>query len=543
VKTATEMAGEASEPAPAPAPRPRAPEPAPEEDPGDPFEQVEEGGTDVSQGAVEEEDDVAGPAKVEELVRLYRAKKLLTASKGFHDLLRENTYPDYEDKIQYYLAKSLYDLGMYHGAQSYFMEVVRKGPSRPYFKYALPKMVAIAELTGDDTELLRIVHKIPPEAFPRQAKNHLYYLMGRKLYESDELAASARYFAQISPRSELYVRSKYFEGVIHHERGKDKSAVKAFRDVYQAEVDLADARQASEVEDLKQLALIDIARIYYALDRFDTADEFYGMVDRESGYWPQSLFERAWSQFMVNDLNGTLGLLLTTQSPHYAGDEFLPEATLLRALTFFQLCEYDDADAVLLDFEATYNPMAAEMRAFLDQYSSTEGQKLSDQAFEAYFERPHPASKLDKALFLKVLKNRDLAALVRHMDMMDEEATLIEAQKGAWKDTLGADLLKILEDDKLRYKKRAGLILLQEMADQYDYLDDLIGQSEIIRFEVVDAQRVDYEFRMQNPVVESESDRVVDWATSKTVIYWPFNGEFWKDELGYYRYTETPECT
>ena len=39
---------------------------------------------------------------------------------------------------------SLYDLGMYHSAQYYFIEVLKKGPSNPYFKYALPKLVAIS---------------------------------------------------------------------------------------------------------------------------------------------------------------------------------------------------------------------------------------------------------------------------------------------------------------------------------------------------------------------------------------------------------------
>src|SRR5690606_5374072 len=125
----------------------------------------------------------------------------------------------------------------------------------------------------------------------------------------------------------------------------------------------------------------DIARIYYGLERYDTAAEYYEMVDRESGYWAQSVFERSWATFMENDLNGTLGLLLTTATPYYAENEFLPEATLLRALTFFQLCQYDDVEGILIDFEDRYKPMRAELRGFLDQYSSEEGRQLSDQAY------------------------------------------------------------------------------------------------------------------------------------------------------------------
>jgi len=58
----------------------------------------------------------------------------------------------------------------------------------------------------------------------------------------------------------------------------------------------------------------------------------------------------------------------------------------------------------------------------------------------------------------------------------------------------------------------------------------------------VDAQRVDYEFKTRNPDVGSLDSKKIDFATSREIIYWPFNGEFWEDELGYYRYTEHGSC-
>ena len=252
--------------------------------------------------------------------------------------------------------------------------------------------------------------------------------------------------------------------------------------------------------------------------------------------------ERAWATFMQNDLNLTLGLLLTANSPYFRDTEFLPEATLLRGLTYFQLCDYPEVQRLLLDFEGTYRPLQAELRAFLDRYATAEGRELADQAFDAYFRDPHAGSDLQQALFLKVLRHRDLAALVRHIDMMDDEVARIDNQRTIWRDGVGATVKEQIERDRLRYKRRAGQILLQQLAQEYEYVSDLLTQSEIIRFEVVDAQRVDYEYRATNPLVETGGDRVVDFSTSKTVIYWPFNGEFWNDELGFYRYTEAPSC-
>lgn len=538
VAAAERTAAVTAPPAPAPAPAPGA---APQPAPSGGF------GSDEMLGAhlpdEGEPPDEGGPPQIEQLVQLYRAKKYQTCSKEFYDLLASNAFPEHQTKIQYYLAKCLYDFELYHGAQHYFMEVVKRGPSNPYFRYALPRLVAIAEHTGNDTELLRIVDKIPPEAFPRRAQNHLYYLMGRKLFEESELSQAASYLRQISSKSELYMRSKYFEGIIASEQGKYRTAVQAFREVMQAEPPLAgDARKLQEIEDLKDLALINIARIYFGLERFDNADQYYAMVDRESTYWPESLFERAWASFWRQDLNQALGLLLTVQSPYFSEDEYIPEVTILRALTYFNLCEYDDVERILIRFEDESQAVIGELKTFVDQYRVGANQQILDQAYDAYFGRSHKGSRLQQALFSRVLRNRDLASIVRHLDMMDAELAAIDTKQGAFKATVGDELKRVIEADRQRYKVRAGRLLLIELARQQATLEDLMLQSEVIRFEVTDAQRQDYEFKMQNPDVGSLDDRKIDFSTSKTIIYWPFNGEFWADELGYYRYTEHGSC-
>lgn len=531
-------------------------EPAPIGGGGERPDPEESGGSDLEGGSSsfelpeatdEGDDDDSGrnPRKIDEVIRLYRAKKVLTASKAIFDFLEDDTFPERTPQLHYYLAKSLFDLEMYHAAQHYFMQVVRKGPRNQYFKYALPKLVAIAQLTGNDAELLRVVHKIPPDQFPRKARNHLFYLMGRKLYDKEQLSKSGKYFQQISQKSDLFLRAKYYEGVIHHQRGKYKSAVKAFRDVYKSEAGqnfALDQKGLDELEDLKDLSLINIARIYYELQRFDNADNYYAQVARGSVYWPQSLFERAWANFLRQELNLSLGLLLTVKSPYFAEQEYNPEVDILRALTFFNFCEFTTAEATLLDFEAKYKPMKEEIKAFLGEYESEEGMKLAAQAFGTYFSNDHRKSTLSKSLFLRVLRNRDLASFVQHMDLMDDEAAMIDQQKGVWRDSIGSHLKKVIEKDKERYRKKAGQILLQEMAIQYKKLRDWLAQSQIIRFEIVDAQRVDYEYKMQNPNVDTLDSRKVDFATSKEITYWPFNGEFWEDELGYYQYTEKDTC-
>ena len=487
---------------------------------------------------------------VDEAVEAYKAKKYLGSSLMLFRLLEDGSCPEQEERIHFYLGMNLYDLEMYHSSQYYFMQVIKKGTNGRYFKYALPKVVAIARYTGDDSELMRVAKAasskdVPIQEYPRNAQNYMAYLYGVDAYDDGELSKARRYFGMISTKSDLYLKSKYFEGVIYRQQDRYKSSVKSFRDVIRdsEQVTLYTEEEVRDVERLTDLSLVNIGRIYYGIQRFDEAEKYYDYVPHDSEVWPQALFEAAWSNFMQGELNTTLGQVLTVQSPFYGNEEFLPEATILRALTFFNLCEYDQVEYELLRFEAEIKPMNQELKDFIGQYKSKEGRKLADQAYEAYFEGVKKDTVLPKSMFVKFLRNQDLYSLVRHLQIMEEEETKIAAQKTLWRDSVGAHLEQVLEQDRRRYKQRAGMVMLQEMVLMQKHLGDLLGQSQIIRFEVVSAQRAGYEYAMSNLDLSATKDEnAIDFATSVDYIYWPFNGEFWKDELGYYYYTEQGSC-
>jgi len=500
-------------------------------------------------------DDMAGepteptggglPGPIQQVIELQRAGKSQSAALETYNLLKQGQYPRQNTRLLYTLGIALYDLGMYHSAQHYFLQVVRKGPNNPFFQYALPRLTGIAKVTGNDYELLRLVTKVPPDAFPRQARNELYYLLGRRAYAKESFSEAMSHFQNVSAESDLYVRAKYFEGVITQQQGRLKSSVMAFREVIISEPQtIGTAKAAREIDDLKDLAKLNIARIYYSLERFDNADTYYSQVSRDSDYWPRSLFERGWTKFLQGDLNRTLGLVLTVEAPYFEESKFIPDLTILRALTFFNLCDWNETERLLQNFEKTYRPVQEEIDAVLGKYLADKSARdLWDQAFDRYFgPNPEPTT-LDQAMFGAILRNRDLAAIVDHLTLMDVEMEQIKLRPAQWRDNVGAHLIEIMQQDRLAYKKRAGGELLRELKKQGDGLKDLLLQSEVIRFEVSDAQAADYAYRAKNlDDLESGGRAVVNYSTNPDNIYWPFNGEFWRDELGYYRYAEKNQC-
>jgi tetratricopeptide (TPR) repeat protein len=507
----------------------------------------------------DEPTSASDPEALKEAIKYIKANKPLTASAILFELLEDNAYPDQRDKINYYMGDALSDLAMYHTAQYHYLQVIRihkrdrqrGGSGSAFFEFALAQLVKISRLTGDDYDLAKLAASISPEDFPRGAKNHFYYLKGIRAYTDGDLAGALQNFQEVSSKSDHFLRSLYFEGVINMEQRRLKNSVKKFRDVYREEDPIfSNEREKAEMLRLQDLSLLNIARVYFSIERYDEADKYYTLVDRGSSHWPEAMFEQAYSNFMLNDLNRSLGMTLTVNSPFFANDVFLPESRILRALTFFNLCQYGEVEEQLLAFEAEYTPLRDEMKDFVAGYASEDGRRIADQAWNTYFGQDNNdgsreryiQSSLPKSLFNKILRNSDLNGLVRHMDIMDDELELIADQRQPWPDSVGVYLKRIIAQDRAKYERRAGLLLLQGMAREANYVSDLLTQSEIIRFEVIDAQRIDYAYRADNVDLIDSASLDIDFAVAKEIIYWPFNGEFWQDELGYYNYTEQATC-
>jgi TolA-binding protein len=496
--------------------------------------------TDAS--AEEEEDTSRDPQRLEDAIAQYNAKKPVAASKELAEMLQEDAFPDKKGKVLFYLGRSLFDLKLHNSAEYYFIELLKLGPSNPYFKYALPKLVTIARYTGDWTKLAKVVAKIPPEEYPRSARTQMNYLLAMRLYEQEKLSEAKKYFGQVPEKSDLYTRSKYMEGIIYNKQNRLKSAVRSFNAVARTKAEAQTQQELEELDRLRDLSILNMARIYYSIERFDEANKLYAQLPRDSRYWPQAQFESAWANFLTADLNLTLGQILTVESPFYYEDEFIPEATVLKALTYFNLCNFADVDRTLLQFDRTYRPVHMELKDALNQYKGEENRKMSDQVFDRYW-GGKGESAMPKSMFNRMLRNSELAGYINKLDTMDAEEDAIAAMKSAWKTSVGEQLVKLLASEREQLKRRAGLETLKEMSKLATYLGDLLGQAEIIRFEVVDAKRADYVYKMQNvDLKDSSRGQELDFATSAKFIYWPFNGEFWQDELGAYQYAEQARC-
>ncbi|MEL6347389.1 MAG: hypothetical protein AAFV53_30015 [Myxococcota bacterium] len=464
------------------------------------------------------------PAPIADAIRLTEAGKALSASKAIDGLLRSGDWPDHRSQLHYLMGRNLDALGMTHAAMRSFYAAL-DGDHRAF---AMVKVVLLAERLGDRHTLRRLAMTTPVSDYPPSARSALLYHRARGLFDDDDLSGARKALEAIAPQTAHAIRGRFLEGVIAHQQSRLRPAVQAFRAV----ADSPDADSPDADAELRSLAILNIARVYYSLERYDEAQGFYAQVPRNTDAWATALFEGAWAQFMTDDYNASLGDLLTIRSPFFSDRYLEPEAQILETLMAFYRCDFDGTERLARGFRSRYAPMIAEMSAMPD--------RAPEAVWEHYFgEGESTPTVLPKAFFVEALSSSGLQGTVRHLDQIDAELALIADQRRDWQATVGATLSAQLTRDRTILQRRAGRALSAQAARTAASLDHLSAQADIILFELydrswrLDARRA--EGLIELPKSARKERGVSMWQVDGEVrMMEPFNGEFWEDELGYY---------
>ena len=149
---------------------------------------------------------------------------------------------------------------------------------------------------------------------------------------------------------------------------------------------------------------------------------------------------------------------------------------------------------------------------------------------------------LPEALFRRMLRNDDLYGVANHLQLIEAELSEVRSQKKAWREVMEDDLVAVLERDHSKLKNRAGRLVLAEMTRQEAWLSDLFMQADVIRYEAANADYI--RLRDFDPAeLQALRDEVdTTYAVDPRQVYWPFNGEYWEDELGYYTVVSPGRC-
>lgn len=498
------------------------------------------------------EDEVASVSEVspvakflEEGKALYGKDQFAEASLLFWKVLKD---PDVASEVlrpeaQYELGKTLFRMKMYQGALQHFGAIVESGEANPFFLPTLRGMVLLTDEIPEDALLMErlAAYKDYLNEVPEKYRDRFSYLVGRYLYNQMDVESALTMLNNVTTRSPDYAKARYIAGVAHVANYEAEPAVAAFKEVLRY---LTAKEQLGDLSDdearLLEQTNLGMARVFYSTGGYPTSVKYYDRVGRKSKQWPTALFESSWAYFQMDQYNKALGNLLTINAPFF-DEAYFPEGTILTAVLYFYNCKYDRVRYVLQGFDDQYGSIQSELTSIIAKYGEDpEGMyKWLMDVREGNAENYELIRVVNSAV-----ADQQVARKIALIDAIAKEKEVMSEAPSAWK---SSDLAKTLSSDlelaSSFAKVDVGSIAKQRLERALRELEELVLEEKKILFEVARAEKGEIEADLRAAmVVDKNVTDKPDVEVSDEEMYWVFDGEYWRDELGYYIFTVNSEC-
>lgn len=491
------------------------------------------------------------PSKVlERALKLYDGEDYYSASIELNKVV-EGESGDNEpnrQKAEFWMGKTLYNMKFYSAALSYFDKIVQKGASHAYYNATLKWLASLSRQLPDSTGILEKIGKYQRQELDQPAlekvRDELYFLLGKYYYTKGQFKESVSLFNVVPANSEFYVQAKLFEGATHVREYEAKPAVESFKEVLRASVGSKDPK----IKPFEDLAYLSLARVFYSTGQYDLAVKNYDKVSSDAYEWANSLFEASWANFMLKNrgYSKALGNIHTIQSPYfenYIKPESIAEALTVKATIYFYNCLYDRAAEAIKEFNALYPPTAQDLKKVVDTHSDNLALfELAQKIREGTSGLDENTERAARA----VISDRSLQKRFEYVDELAREITQHDKADAAWKSTtIASTIYADLTLQKSLAVNEAGELARSRINRLIGELAQLIKRVIKIEYEILQGekgvleQEVVQEQQIQRGTVEKRSEDVV---TDDEHERWPFTGEYWRDELGYYRFRIANKC-
>lgn len=407
----------------------------------------------------------------------------------------------------------------------------------PAKKAPPPKEEEALEFQLDDTPPAKEVPKPEPKkAAPKAAdappeEQPVNELVGDA---KQAMLKCVEHSSQVRETSSLFLRATYLRAVCQYELNDFEKATEGFREVVRI---TKSGKYANSP--LREEAFFSLARTHYAFRQFRAAIFYYSRITRDSSNWLDALFESSWAYFRLADYEKALGNLVTLHAPFFE-NEYFPESHILKAVTYYENCRYPESLSILDEFEGQYGPLRDELERL------TKDAKTPDDYYELLrkLDSTKNASPLTVRLSGLAKGDKSLAALISSAREIEEEERKITIARGAMAQSeLQKELSEGAKKRRISLVEQAGGVARAKLQAERDELKALSSQLFRIKFEVTKREKETLEAELRG---EKQSVALGGYRYTVAVPddyeYWPFDGEYWRDELGTYEYTLSKGC-
>lgn len=393
----------------------------------------------------------------------------------------------------------------------------------------VPRSIETASKVGDIAVLQGPFSKNVGIARTEDVRGQMGYLAAREAMRSGSYGLSLGLLKLVKQGDPQYARAKMLEGIVLNQQSKPETALTSF----EAAAKASDKPSNEDERRFAEMLKLNTGRSYYASGNFPRAIQAFASVDRGSEFWPEAQFERAWSHFRINDINGTLGLLLSLDTPFFR-TYYYPEADLLRIYSMFMICKFPEANSEIDAFRARY----AKLNDALKSWAGHTAEENFDAA--RTFRASGDAGALP-AMFLRPYAAEErFGDSVKAVASADDELKRMKNVSANPFSEWARDAVKARRDELVEAE---GNRIRDRLSAQQVEIETMLNDSQIFTLDIMAMKSKLYEQAAaagKMPDVARTAKR--DERTKRTFVEWPYEGEIWADEVGYYKVNTAPEC-
>ena len=383
---------------------------------------------------------------------------------------------------------------------------------------------------------------LPANILEKSNAPTIRYILARKAFRQGKYDQALKYLEKsIEDWNPVKPFALLLEGSIYSVTKREEQATRVFKDCI--DVSEAQIKKEKNKDRLRQLKIskdycvVGIPRAQFALQKFDAAYSSYLDLEKSSYIWPEILFEEAWNSFYLKDYNRTLGKLVTYKAPVF-NYIFNPEIEVLKALSYMELCLWEDSKNTVEAFYTKYENDNEVYKKFIDSMGKD---------YKLYYSLVKEQS--DGKIKNNVILNTALASIARDPAYLE-----LYSAFNSGRDEI--ERMKSVNNDKLR------LILNENLKVSLNMQRNLIGSyirgqlqlyaaqivkafedMSYIKLEILSKRKTElYDNILSNTHDSRARGDIAQLKRTDRQYFWTFNGEFWADELGDYVFSLKSEC-
>lgn len=355
-------------------------------------------------------------------------------------------------------------------------------------------------------------------------RGQMAYLAAKENARSGNYGLALGILKMVQRGDQVYADAKALEAVVLAQQEKWQDALVAIEEARKA---------AGSRQDLIDMLLLNEGRAYYGAKNYPQAMRAFATVPRASELWPEAQFERAWAHFRVDDFNGALAQLLSLDNAFFT-DFYYPEADLLRVYSMFLMCKLPESEKGIAGFTARYEPIKAALGTWSGK--TTTDTFVAARTFRETGETAGLPRMVLRPWATEERFGQSIAAVAKAEDELNRlknvAANPFSERARKWV-TERRDALMQAEGNRIRERIRAQEAQVGGMLTDVKIFSVDVGDlnAKILRL----AAEIG---KMPNAgaTIERTEKLRKGWRE------WPYEGEVWADELGYYKFSTTPEC-